>query len=162
MVFIAIVWAVVYLVAQLCLTLCNFMDYSLPGSSVHGDSPSKKTGVVAMPSSRGPSQPRNQTGVSCIAGGFFTSWATREAHLERANLQHLGSRIRNTSDVKEELNADVPKPTQDYSSTDSDSSPPISSLYSFRNTRNCERVLYRLLYSRWESSSSYGADMRKI
>ena len=30
--------------------------------------------------SRGSSWPRNQTGVSCIAGGFFTSWATREAH----------------------------------------------------------------------------------
>ena len=34
---------------------------------------------VAMPSSRGSSQPRNWTGVSCIAGGFFTTWATREA-----------------------------------------------------------------------------------
>ena len=28
---------------------------------------------VAMPFSRGSSQPRNQTGVSCIVGGFFTS-----------------------------------------------------------------------------------------
>ena len=35
---------------------------------------------VVMPSSRGSSQPRARTGVSCIAGGFFTSWATREAH----------------------------------------------------------------------------------
>ena len=34
---------------------------------------------VAYPFSRGSSQPRNQTGVSCIAGGFFTSWATRKA-----------------------------------------------------------------------------------
>ena len=34
---------------------------------------------VAYPFSSGPSSPRNQTGVSCIAGGFFTSWATREA-----------------------------------------------------------------------------------
>ena len=33
------------LVAQLCLTLCNPMEYSLPGSSVHGDSPGKNTGV---------------------------------------------------------------------------------------------------------------------
>ena len=33
---------------------------------------------VAYPFSRGSFQPRNQTGVSCIAGGFFTSWATRE------------------------------------------------------------------------------------
>ena len=35
---------------------------------------------VAMPSSRGSSQPRDQTQVSHIAGGFFTVWATREAH----------------------------------------------------------------------------------
>ena len=34
---------------------------------------------VAMPSSRGSSQPRDQTQVSHIAGGFFTFWATREA-----------------------------------------------------------------------------------
>ena len=34
---------------------------------------------VAYPFSRGSSQPRNQTRVSCIAGRFFTSWATREA-----------------------------------------------------------------------------------
>ena len=34
---------------------------------------------VAFPFSRGSSQPRDQTQVSCIAGGFLTSWATREA-----------------------------------------------------------------------------------
>ena len=34
---------------------------------------------VAHPFSRGSSQPRNQTGVSCIAGGFFNNWAVREA-----------------------------------------------------------------------------------
>ena len=37
---------------------------------------------VAYPFSRGSSRPRNWTGVSCIAGRFFISWATREAHLE--------------------------------------------------------------------------------
>ena len=37
--------AVLCLVAQSCLTLCDPMDYSLPGSSVHGDSPGKITGV---------------------------------------------------------------------------------------------------------------------
>ena len=35
----------VRLVAQLCLTLCDHMDYSLPGSSVHGDSSGENTGV---------------------------------------------------------------------------------------------------------------------
>ena len=34
---------------------------------------------VAFPFSRGSSQPRDRNQVSCIAGGFFTSWATREA-----------------------------------------------------------------------------------
>ena len=38
-------WIVLCLVAQSCLTICDPMDYSLPGSSVHGDSPSKNTGV---------------------------------------------------------------------------------------------------------------------
>ena len=104
-------------VAPLCPTLFDPMDYT--GSSVHGDSPGKNTGVgchsllqgifptqrmnsglphcrrilyqlshmgsprilewVAYPFSRGSSWPRNWTGVSCTAGGFLTSWATREA-----------------------------------------------------------------------------------
>ena len=44
------------LVAQSRQTICNPMDCSPPGSSVHGDSLGKNTGVVAMPSSRGSSQ----------------------------------------------------------------------------------------------------------
>ena len=111
--------AVLSLVTQSCLTLGDPMDCTLPGSSVHGDSPGKNTGVdslfllqgifpnqgsnpdlprcrqilyllshqrspvilewVAYPFSRGTSQPRNWTGVSCIVGRFFSSWATREA-----------------------------------------------------------------------------------
>ena len=39
---------------------------------------------VAFPFSRGSSQPRDQTQVSHIAGGFFTSWATRAQMLESA------------------------------------------------------------------------------
>ena len=38
--------ASLYLVILLCLTFCRPMDYSLPVSSVHGDSPGKNTGVV--------------------------------------------------------------------------------------------------------------------
>ena len=53
-------------VTQLCLTLCDPMDYT--GHSTGVGSP--------VPFSRGSSQPRVQTQVSCIAGGFFTSWAT--------------------------------------------------------------------------------------
>ena len=43
------------------------------------NSPGQNTGVGAFPFSRGLSQPRDQTQVSSIAGGFFTSWASREA-----------------------------------------------------------------------------------
>ena len=42
---------------QLCLTLCNPMDYSLPGSSVHGISQARTLEWVAISSSRGSSQP---------------------------------------------------------------------------------------------------------
>ena len=99
---------VLCLIVQSHPTLCDFMGCSLPGSSVHGDSPGKNTGVrchallqgifptqgsnpslphcgqilyrlshqgsprilewVAYPFSRGSSQPRNRTGVSCIVG----------------------------------------------------------------------------------------------
>ena len=109
-------WVVLCLVTQSCPTVCKPMDYSPPGSSVHGDSSGKNTGVgchallqgvfpsqgwnpglpycwrilyqlshqgssrilewVAHPFSRGSSWPRNRTGVSCIAGRFFTSWVT--------------------------------------------------------------------------------------
>ena len=66
-------------VAQLCPTLCDPMDCSLPGSSVHGISQGRILECKAIPFSKGSSQHRDQTWVSCIAGGFFTVWATREA-----------------------------------------------------------------------------------
>ena len=55
------------------------MDCSPPGSSVPGDSPGKNTGVGYHALLQGIFQPRDQTQVSCIAGEFFTAWATREA-----------------------------------------------------------------------------------
>ena len=64
------------LVAQLCPTLCNPMDCSLPGSSIHGISQARILQWVAISFSRGSSQPRDQTRVSCIVGRFFTVWAT--------------------------------------------------------------------------------------
>ena len=64
---------------QSYLTLCNLMDCSPPGSSVHGIFQASILEWVAMPSSRGSSQYRNQTGVSCITGRFFTNWAIKEA-----------------------------------------------------------------------------------
>ena len=106
-------------VAQLSPTLCDPMDWSPPGSSIHGSSQERildchfllqgifpthglNPGLpygrrilyrlshqgspriqewVAYPFSRGTFQPRNRTGVSCIAGGFLTSWATQEAQI---------------------------------------------------------------------------------
>ena len=59
-------------VAQSCLTLCDAMDCSLPGSSVHGILQARILEWVAMPFSRGSSGSRDQTRVSCTAGKFFT------------------------------------------------------------------------------------------
>ena len=66
-------------VTQSCPTLCNPMGYSLPGSSIHGILQARILEWVAIPFSRGSSQPRDWTKVSCIADRFFTIWATREA-----------------------------------------------------------------------------------
>ena len=102
-----------------CVWLCNPLDCSPQGSSVHEDSTGKNTGMgwhpllqgifptqgsnpslphcrwilyclshqgsprilewVSMPSSRGSSQPRKRSGVSWIAGRFFTTWDAGEA-----------------------------------------------------------------------------------
>ena len=72
----------------LCLTLCNPMDYT-----VHGILQARIPEWVAFLFSSGCSQPRNWTGVSCIAGGFLTSWITREARFvadpKEKSLTHL-------------------------------------------------------------------------
>ena len=60
------------LVAQSCLTLCDPMGYSSPGSSVHGILQARTLEWVTIPFSRISSRSRDQTRVSCIAGGFFT------------------------------------------------------------------------------------------
>ena len=62
--------------AKSCLTLCDPLDHSLPGSSLSMGFSRQEYWRVAMPSSRGSSQPRDQTlvsCVSCIAGRFFTA-----------------------------------------------------------------------------------------
>ena len=63
----------------MCPTLCD-MDYSLPVSSLHGILQARILEWIAIPFSRRSSQSRNRTRVSCIAGRFFTNWATREIH----------------------------------------------------------------------------------
>ena len=60
-------------------TLCDPMDWSLPGSSVHGIFQARVLEWVAISFSRGSSQPRARTRVSRSVGRHFTVWATREA-----------------------------------------------------------------------------------
>ena len=64
---------------QSCLTLCDPMDCSQPGASVHGIFQASILEWVVMPFSRGCSWPKDWTWVSCIAGRFFN------------HLSHLGS-----------------------------------------------------------------------
>ena len=65
------------LVSQSCRTLCDPMNYcSLPSSSVHGILQGRILEWIAISFSRGSSQRRDGTQVSCIAGGFFTNWTT--------------------------------------------------------------------------------------
>ena len=61
-------------VTKLCTNLL-----SPPGSSDHGISQARILEWVAVPFSRGSSQPKDRTQVFCIARRFFTVWATREA-----------------------------------------------------------------------------------
>ena len=71
-------------VTQSCPTLCI----------VHGILQARILEWVAFPFSKGSSQPRNQTQVSCIAGRFFTSWATVEAPIMKCH--HANTTINTT------------------------------------------------------------------
>ena len=66
-------------VAESCPTLCDPMDCSLPGFSVHGIFQARVLKWVAISFSRGSSWPRDRTWVSRVVGKRFTHWATREA-----------------------------------------------------------------------------------
>ena len=67
-------------VAQLCPTLCDPVDCSPPGSSVHGDSPGKNTGVGCHALLQGifPTQGLNPGFLHCR--WILTTWATKEAY----------------------------------------------------------------------------------
>ena len=71
---------------QSCRTLCDLIDWSPPGSTVHGIFPTRIREWVAVPSSRGSSRPRDWAVSSdrspALAGGFFTT-----------NYHHLGSPV---------------------------------------------------------------------
>ena len=69
------------LVAQSCSTLCDHMDYSLPGSSAYGILQAR---ILVCPSqglSNSGIKPMYQTQVSSFWGRFFTIWATRKAQM---------------------------------------------------------------------------------
>ena len=66
------------LVIQSCLTLCNPMDRSPPGSSVHWILQARILEWVAILFTREYFWPKDRTWVSFTAGRFFTIWATRE------------------------------------------------------------------------------------
>ena len=74
-------WSEVKWVPQSCLTLCDPIDCSLQGSSVHGIFQARVLDWVVTSFSRGSSRPRDRTWASHIAGRCFTIWATREAPL---------------------------------------------------------------------------------
>ena len=70
-------------VAQSCPTLCDPIDCSLPGSSVHGIFQAIVLEWIAISFSRGSSWARDQTQVSRIVDKRFTVWATREVKVKK-------------------------------------------------------------------------------
>ena len=68
-------------------TLCNSVDCSSPGSSVHGILQARILKWVAIPFSRWSYRPRDQTRVSCTAGGFFTTEPSGKPYLHCSNLR---------------------------------------------------------------------------
>ena len=80
------------LVAQSCLSLCDPVDCSWPGSSVHGISQARILEWVAIPFCKGSSWPRDWIQVSCTADRFFTVWATKKtlkSKVWRLNLRFI-------------------------------------------------------------------------
>ena len=77
----------VYISPQLCLTLCNSLDCSLPGSSVHGIFQAKILLWVAI------SYSRDRTHVSCVScfGGWilyhWAAWEDRQVRIKTSNLE---------------------------------------------------------------------------
>ena len=83
------------LVVQSCLMLCDAIDCSPPGSSVHEILQAGILGCVAIPFSRGSSWPRDQTWVFCIASRFFfTIWTTREVLIVLVGILPQVSRLK--------------------------------------------------------------------
>ena len=67
-----------YLVAKSCPALCDLVDCSPPGSSIHGVLQARMLERVAISFSRGSPRPRDQTQVSCTSGRFLTTEPPRK------------------------------------------------------------------------------------
>ena len=83
----------VYLVTQSCLTLCEPIDCSPPGFSVHGILQARILEWIAISFSRGFSQPRGRTQVSHIAGRCFNLWATSWAWRVKEESEKAGLKL---------------------------------------------------------------------
>ena len=69
------------------------MDYIPPGFSVSGIHQARILEFVVIPFSRGSSWLRDQTQVSCIAGRFFTIWATKEELFFKKKNEHKNAHL---------------------------------------------------------------------
>ena len=92
-----------FLVAKLCLNVCDPMDYSPPGTSVHGISQATVLEWVAISFSRQSSWPKDRTLVSWIAGRYFTaeppgksSWWTEDLIYLHGVLQKVSGQVTQT------------------------------------------------------------------
>ena len=78
-----------------CITVSIYpKNGHLPGPSVHGILQVRILEWVSILFSRGSSQPRDWTWVSCMSGRFFTIWAIREVHLFHNTVQRRSERQR--------------------------------------------------------------------
>ena len=94
-------------ITQSCLTLCDPMDCSPPGSSVHGILQARILEWVAI-TFLGSSGPKDQTWVFCLADRFFIVWATREAQKAHLNDLALKSNARELYDSDKEKEVALP------------------------------------------------------
>ena len=93
-------WFIVGLeVDQLYSTLWDPKDCSLPGTSVHGIFQAWILQWIAIPFSRGSPQPRDRTQVSCIAGRFFTIWATRDVSTHQSLILILSKNLKISGNI---------------------------------------------------------------
>ena len=133
------------LVAQSCLTLCNPIDCSPPGSSVDGILQVRILEWVAISFPRGSSWPRDWTHVSCIAGRFFIVWATGkvpQSYTKKVFMVHLKSKIWFTVFFFDKYGREERMSTWHYSTRD----------LHYLSTRGYARVSTPLLFEQFRMS----------